>query len=84
MIPHLEAVVQQKPQSSEDDSLLLRDIRDLAFECLSPLKKAVAKEKPVKQPVLLLKTAWGGKSLDVDFRPPSSGGTVGETHGSMI
>src|SRR5439155_23556472 len=27
--------------------------------------------------VLLIKTAWGGKSLYKDFRPPSSGGTVG-------
>ncbi|VEU43961.1 unnamed protein product [Pseudo-nitzschia multistriata] len=27
--------------------------------------------------VLLLKVAWGGKSLAVDFRPPSSGGTTG-------
>lgn len=27
--------------------------------------------------VLLLKTAWGGKSLAVDFRPPSSGKQVG-------
>lgn len=27
--------------------------------------------------VLLIKTAWGGKSLAVDFRPPSSGGQVG-------
>lgn len=27
----------------------------------------------VKQPVLLIKCAWGGKSLAVDFRPPSSG-----------
>ncbi len=25
-------------------------------------------------PVLLIKTAWGGKSLYQDFRPPSSGG----------
>lgn len=30
-----------------------------------------------KQPVLLIKTAWGGKSLHKDFRPPSSGGEVG-------
>lgn len=28
-------------------------------------------------PVLLIKTAWGGKSLYTDFRPPSSGGAVG-------
>jgi hypothetical protein len=27
--------------------------------------------------VLLIKTAWGGKSLYKDFRPPSSGGQVG-------
>ncbi len=26
-----------------------------------------------EQPVLLIKTAWGGKSLFVDFRPPSAG-----------
>ncbi len=29
------------------------------------------------QPVLLIKVAWGGKSLAKDFRPPSSGGEVG-------
>jgi hypothetical protein len=34
--------------------------------------------------VLLIKTAWGGKSLDVDFRPPSSGGTVGPYYTKMI
>jgi len=27
----------------------------------------------IKGPVLIIKTAWGGKSLGVDFRPPSSG-----------
>jgi len=26
-----------------------------------------------EQPILLIKCAWGGKSLSVDFRPPSSG-----------
>jgi alpha-galactosidase len=26
-----------------------------------------------KEPVLLIKCAWGGKSLGVDFRPPSAG-----------
>jgi hypothetical protein len=35
------------------------------------------REQGVEQQVLLIKTAWGGKTIDVDFRPPSSGGTVG-------
>jgi hypothetical protein len=34
--------------------------------------------------VLIIKTAWGGKSLDVDFRPPSSGGSVGPFYTDMI
>lgn len=34
--------------------------------------------------VLLVKTAWGGKSLAVDFRPPSSGGQVGPYYTLMI
>ncbi len=34
--------------------------------------------------VLIIKTAWGGKSLYVDFRPPSSGGTTGPYYLSMI
>lgn len=29
------------------------------------------------EPVLLIKLAWGGKSVGKDFRPPSSGGEVG-------
>ena len=35
-------------------------------------------------PVLIIKTAWGGKSLAVDFRPPSAGGTTGPFYNSMI
>jgi hypothetical protein len=27
----------------------------------------------VQEPVLIIKTAWGGKSLSIDFRPPSAG-----------
>jgi dienelactone hydrolase len=27
----------------------------------------------VKEPILIIKTAWGGKSLCIDFRPPSAG-----------
>ena len=34
--------------------------------------------------VLLIKTAWGGKSLAEDFRPPSSGGTVGPYYTEML
>jgi hypothetical protein len=30
-------------------------------------------EKELKQPILIIKTAWGGKSLNTDFRPPSAG-----------
>jgi len=34
--------------------------------------------------VLLIKTAWGGKSLARDFRPPSSGGRVGPFYTEMM
>lgn len=34
--------------------------------------------------VLLIKTAWGGKSLYKDFRPPSSGGEVGPYYTLML
>jgi len=37
-----------------------------------------------EEPVLLIKTAWGGKSLYTDFRPPSSGGKVGPYYKKMI
>ena len=36
------------------------------------------------EPVLLIKTAWGGKSLYKDFRPPSSGGEVGPFYRQML
>ncbi|MFM8272210.1 MAG: sialate O-acetylesterase, partial [Gemmata sp.] len=36
------------------------------------------------QPVLLVKTAWGGKSLFKDFRPPSSGGETGAFYRRMV
>lgn len=35
-------------------------------------------------PVLLVKVAWGGKSLAVDFRPPSSGGQVGPFYREVV
>jgi len=36
------------------------------------------------EPVLLIKTAWGGKSLAGDFRPPSSEGETGPFYTKMI
>jgi hypothetical protein len=35
-------------------------------------------------PVLLVKTAWGGKSLFKDFRPPSAGGETGPYYKQMF
>jgi len=37
-----------------------------------------------EDPVLIIKTAWGGKNLAVDFRPPSAGGTTGTYYNEMI
>jgi alpha-galactosidase len=39
------------------------------------------------KPVLIIKTAWGGKSLNVDFRPPGAtarGGSVGPYYSGML
>lgn len=36
------------------------------------------------EPVLLIKTAWGAKSLAVDFRPPSAGGATGPFYRQML
>ena len=33
-------------------------------------------EKALNEPILIIKTAWGGKSLMTDFRPPSAGKRV--------
>ncbi|MCB1086013.1 MAG: hypothetical protein KDM63_03135 [Verrucomicrobiae bacterium] len=33
----------------------------------------ITMDKAFDDPILLIKTAWGGKSLAVDFRPPSAG-----------
>jgi len=32
----------------------------------------IAMEEALDEPILLIKTAWGGKSLNTDFRPPSA------------
>lgn len=36
------------------------------------------------EPVLLIKAAWGGKSIHKDFRPPSSNGSTGEFYKKML
>lgn len=36
------------------------------------------------EPVLLVKTAWGGKSLMKDFRPPSAAGDTGPFYTQML
>ncbi len=38
----------------------------------------------IDSPVLLIKLAWGGKSLAKDFRPPSSGGEVGPFYKEIV
>ena len=38
----------------------------------------------LEAPVLLVKTAWGGKSLFKNFRPPSAGGETGEFYTKML
>ncbi|MFT5108336.1 MAG: hypothetical protein ACI8XO_003452 [Verrucomicrobiales bacterium] len=41
----------------------------------------LAMEKAYDGPILIIKTAWGGKSLHTDFRPPSAGPyEFSETH----
>jgi hypothetical protein len=37
-----------------------------------------------EEPVLLIKLAWGGKSLAKDFRPPSAGGEVGPFYKEIV
>jgi alpha-galactosidase len=37
-----------------------------------------------EEPVLLIKLAWGGKSLAKDFRPPNSGGEVGPYYKEIV
>ena len=34
---------------------------------------AIYMEKALNEPILIIKTSWGGRSLHTDFRPPSAG-----------
>ena len=47
-------------------------------------KNKKQKHKKEQQQILLLKVAWGGRSLAVEFRPPSSGGTTGLFYEAMM
>lgn len=38
----------------------------------------------IEDPILIIKTAWGGKSLAEDFRPPSADGETGASYIAMI
>ncbi len=54
-------------------------------DCIGPeLGFGMAVGDALQEPVLLVKIAWGGKSLAVDFRPPSSGGTVGPNYSEVV
>jgi hypothetical protein len=33
----------------------------------------IVMERELKEPILIIKTAWGGRSLNTEFRPPSAG-----------
>jgi len=43
-------------------------------DCIGPeFTFGIYMSRAVKEPFLIIKTAWGGKSLHTDFRPPSAG-----------
>ena len=42
--------------------------------CIGPeFTFGITIEKQLNEPILIIKTSWGGKDLHTDFRPPSSG-----------
>ena len=51
-----------------------RDIPDVDDGRIGPeFTFGIYMEKAYDGPILIIKTAWGGKSLNTDFRPPSAG-----------
>jgi len=54
-------------------------------DCIGPeLGFGYVVGESIREPVLLIKLAWGGKSLARDFRPPSSGGDVGPFYTEVV
>ncbi len=54
-------------------------------DCIGPeLGFGIVVGNAVKEPVLLVKLAWGGKSLGEDFRPPSSEGPTGPYYNEVV
>ena len=46
----------------------------LEGNCIGPeYTFGLAMERRLNEPILIIKTAWGGRSLHTDFRPPSAG-----------
>jgi len=41
--------------------------------CGPELAFGITMHEKLKEPILIIKTSWGGKSLAIDFRPPSAG-----------
>ena len=64
-------------QQHERDTVLQGKIKvgyGFNNECIGPeYAFGIYMDKAHDEPVLIIKTAWGGKSLAVDFRPPSAG-----------
>jgi hypothetical protein len=50
-----------------------RDLAELGDKIGPEFTFGLTMEKAHDGPVLIIKTAWGGKSLHTDFRPPSAG-----------
>lgn len=64
-------------QQNERDTVLQGKIKvgyGFDHECIGPeYAFGIYMDKAHDEPVLIIKTAWGGKSLAVDFRPPGAG-----------
>lgn len=50
-----------------------RDTKPLGEKIGPELAFGVTMQQHYQQPILIIKTAWGGQSLNIDFRSPSSG-----------